>query len=112
MLLTESEMEEPVLLFCTVPDVGTARRLAHLLVEKRLAACVSYDEPVHSVYRWQGKMEEALEWKLTIKTVRRRFHEVKTLIVAHHPYDLPEIVCTPVTAGLPAYLEWIKQETA
>src|SRR3569832_2491498 len=94
-----------------LPDMPTADAIARYLVEQRLAACVNRLSPVHSVYRWRGAVEEASEITLLIKTVQTRYAEVEAAIKMHHPYELPEVIAVPVSAGLPAYLEWISEET-
>ena len=95
-----------------LPNVESAQKLAALLVEQRLAACVNVLAPCTSVYRWQGKVETANEIPLLIKTTRERYAALESAIRAHHPYELPEIIAVSLSAGLPAYLEWIKTETA
>ncbi len=104
-------MEKPILVFCTVPDDDVAQRLARVLVERRLAACVNCSAASHSVYRWEGKVEDAREITLTIKTVSGRYDAVEETIQSMHPYDLPEILAVPVVFGLRPYLEWIASET-
>ena len=105
-------MDKPILVFCTVPDDDTAERLAKALVEGKLAACVNCAGASRSVYRWEGKMEDAEEITLTIKTVSGRYHDVEAMIRSMHPYDLPEILAIPVLYGLAPYLEWLVNETA
>ena len=86
-------------------------RLAGRLVEERLAACVNILAPCESVYRWQGKIESAQEITLLIKTLRAHYGKVEKTIRQCHPYELPEIIAVPITAGLPAYIEWLAAET-
>ncbi|MBU6459607.1 MAG: divalent cation tolerance protein CutA [Proteobacteria bacterium] len=92
-----------------LPDEAAAYRLARILVSDRLAACVQVGAPVRSVYQWQGQMEEAIEIPLIIKTLPGRIDEVKRTIVAHHPYDVPEILSVDAESS-PAYLEWMQLE--
>jgi periplasmic divalent cation tolerance protein len=93
------------------PDVGVADRIARTLVEQRLVACANRLAEVSSIFRWQGAVERAVEVPLLIKTTRERYSEVEAAIRALHPYDVPEIIAWPVTAGLPAYLRWVVEET-
>ncbi|HTN48577.1 MAG TPA: divalent-cation tolerance protein CutA [Burkholderiaceae bacterium] len=93
------------------PDSDVADRIARTLVEQNLAACVNRLPAVHSIYRWRGAMEEADELPLLIKTTTARYAEVEHTIRALHPYEVPEIVAWPVTAGLPEYLAWVADET-
>ena len=99
------------LVFCTCPDSKTAQALAHHLVERRLAACVNLLPAMRSVYRWQGQIEQAEEIQLVIKTCVDRLDALSAAIRLHHPYELPEIVAISPSAGLPAYLDWIRAQT-
>ncbi|HEX7990404.1 MAG TPA: divalent-cation tolerance protein CutA [Stenotrophomonas sp.] len=99
------------LVFCTCPDDQTAQTLARLLVEQRLAACVNLLPPMRSVYRWQEQIEQAEEIQLVIKTCADRLDALSAAIRQHHPYELPEIVAISPSAGLPAYLDWIRAQT-
>lgn len=101
----------PLLVLTNLPDPDTARTLAAHLVEHGLAACVNILPACRSVYRWQGQLEEASETPLFIKTTAARYDALETAIRQQHPYELPEIVAVPITAGLPAYLAWLTQET-
>lgn len=94
----------------TFPEKKTAKRIAKLLVEKRLAACAQ-TFPIDSVYRWQGEVFEEGEIKLIIKTKTALFDEVAAVIKANHSYEVPEIVQTPITGGTPEYLKWISDST-
>lgn len=102
---------EMLLIITNLPDRETARNLAQKLVEAQLAACINLLAPCESVYRWQGKIETATEIPLLIKTSRTHYDKVEAIILAHHPYELPEIIALPLTAGLPAYFDWVAAET-
>jgi periplasmic divalent cation tolerance protein len=104
-------MTEPLLIFTALPDRPSAERLAAALVESRAAACVSILGNATSTYRWQGKIEVADEIPLLIKSTRAAYARLESLIRAQHPYELPEIIAVPVSAGLPAYIQWMAQET-
>ncbi len=93
------------------PDDAVADRIARMLVEQGLAACVNRLAPVASTYRWQGAVEHATETPLLIKTARARYAEVEQAIRALHPYEVPEIVALAVDGGFPPYLRWIDDET-
>jgi periplasmic divalent cation tolerance protein len=82
-------------------------RLAALLVERELAACVQILPPVVSIYRWQGAIERANEVLILIKTTRAAYPLLETTIKENHPYQTPEIVALPVEAGLNDYLNWL-----
>jgi periplasmic divalent cation tolerance protein len=102
---------ETCLVITNLPDRDSAAKLAQALIEKRLAACVNVLSPCRSFYRWKGKIEHAEEIPVLVKTTRERYAELETAIRAGHPYELPEIIAVPLTAGLPAYLEWVESET-
>jgi periplasmic divalent cation tolerance protein len=89
-----------------------AGRIATALVERRLAACVQIVGPVRSVYRWQGKVEQADEWLCQAKTTRDRFDAVEAAIHELHSYECPEIIATPIVAGSAAYLQWLGEQVA
>ena len=103
--------EEALLVLTNLPDADTAARVARLLVEQRLAACVNLLAPCTSVYRWHGAVETATEVPLLIKTTRARYAELQAALAEAHPYELPEIIAIPLHKGLPAYLAWVGAET-
>ena len=102
---------EALLVISNLPDRASAEKLAHLLIDQRLAACVNVLSPCRSVYRWKGKVDDAEEFPLLIKTTRERYAALEAAVRKHHPYELPEIIALPLTAGLPAYLDWVAAET-
>ena len=86
-----------------------AGRIAHALVERRLAACVNVVPQIESVYRWQGKIESATEWLLIIKTTQEAFERVRNAIKELHSYDLPECVMIDLGGGSKEYLGWVAE---
>lgn len=105
------QQNEILLVLTNLPDQDSAQRLAQLLVAEHAAACVNILAACTSLYRWQGKIESASEVPLLIKTTHAAYAQVQELICAQHPYELPEIIAIPVSAGLPAYLAWVGHET-
>ncbi len=101
-----------LLCYCSCPDADSAARIADALVDERLAACVGVLPGMRSVYRWQGKVKQADEVLLLVKTVQARLPALSARIQALHPYELPEVLAVDVAGGLPGYLEWIAAETA
>ncbi|HXA86676.1 MAG TPA: divalent-cation tolerance protein CutA [Candidatus Dormibacteraeota bacterium] len=89
-----------------------ARKIAHALVERRLAACVNIVPHLESIYRWQGKIETAEEWLLLIKTQADLFDRVRNAVKELHSYDLPECVMLEVAAGSNEYLGWIAENVS
>ena len=95
------------LILCTCPDKNTAKQLAHLLVSKKLAACVNILPGITSVYSWEGKIESEQEHLLMIKSSKASYSSIEMTLFKHHPYELPEIIALPIERGLPEYLDWI-----
>lgn len=96
----------------TVGSTADAEALARSIVAARLAACVQVVGPISSVYRWQGDVCAEQEWRCEAKTTTERRDALVEHIAANHPYELPEIVAIPITAGSAAYLDWLAEETA
>ena len=93
-----------------LPDEASAARVARAILEARVAACVNRLAPCQSEYWWQGRLEQAQEWPLLIKTTQGRYAALEAVIRAEHPYDVPELVAWPLEAGFPAYLGWVRAE--
>ncbi len=99
----------PVLVSIAAPDGETALRLARLLVEERLAACVQLIDPIRSVYRWKGEVKEEAEVLLLAKSSQELVPRIQEFLRREHPYELPELAAVPITGGSPEYLEWIRE---
>ena len=95
----------------TTDSREAAATLAHSAVAARAAACAQVVGPITSTYWWTGKIETAEEWQVIFKTTLDRYAALEEHIRAHHSYDVPEILCTPVVAGNPAYLDWLVAQT-
>lgn len=104
-------MSAVLLVWTNLPDEATAQNLAEKLIDARAAACVNQLAPCVSSYRWEGQIEHSEEVPLLIKTTEAAYPRVEALIRQAHPYTLPEIVATRIEHGLPAYLDWVRQET-
>ena len=100
-----------LLVFTNLPDRASAERLADLLVERRLAACVNILAPCRSVYRWKGAVQHDEEHPMLMKTTAERYGALEQALREGHPYELPEIIAVPIQGGLPAYLDWVAAET-
>jgi len=100
-----------ILVVSNAPDVQLAKRIAHVLLEEGLAACVNLGAPMLSMYRWKGNIEGDEEIPLLIKSTRQQQQALIDAIVRLHPYDVPEVLVVPATDGLPAYLDWVRAET-
>src|ERR1041385_7076364 len=104
--------DEIVLALCTFPDPETARGIARELVELRLAACGNVLPQIHSIYRWEGKIESADEALGIFKLPASRYAEFESKLRSLHPYDVPEIVSCPIDRALPEYRRWILDSCA
>jgi periplasmic divalent cation tolerance protein len=102
---------EALLAYSTFPDVQTARRIAQELVSENLAACANILPAVESIYRWQGKIENAGETLVLFKTTSLAYAAFQDRLKVLHPYDVPEIICVKISNGLPDYLRWIDENT-
>ena len=103
-------MGEHVQVLTTVDSEDAAERLAHGMVDGRLAACVQVVGPIRSVYRWQGAVQTEQEWQCLAKTTVDRLDALVEHLRRHHPYDLPEIIATPVVGGSDDYLRWVSEQ--
>ena len=90
----------------TAPGARIAGKLARAVLRARLAACANIVLGIQSHYWWQGKLETAGETLLLLKTTRARLSALERLILREHPYDTPEIISLPLSAGTRRYLEW------
>jgi periplasmic divalent cation tolerance protein len=100
------------LVLTNLPDRAAAERLADALIAKRVAACINILAPCRSVYRWKEGVQHEDEHPMLIKTTPEAYPALEAAIRAGHPYELPEIIAVPVERGLPAYIDWVKAETA
>lgn len=100
-----------VVVLCTAPS-DRAEGIARALLERRVAACVNIVPGATSLYWWQGAIEAASEALLVIKTRADRVSALTELILAAHPYDVPEVLVLPTLlgAGHRAYLAWVAAE--
>ncbi|MGH7897442.1 MAG: divalent-cation tolerance protein CutA [Candidatus Binatia bacterium] len=100
-----------IVVLVTAGSVEVAERIAHALVEERLAACVNVIPGVRSIYHWQGKISEDQEWLLVVKTRRARFEAVAERVRSLHSYEVPEVIALEVSDGSKPYLDWLLRES-
>lgn len=96
-----------LIVLCTFPDAETARRISTEIISENLAVCVNLIPAVESIYRWEGKIEQASEVLAIFKVSADRFKRLEKELLEKHPYDTPEIIgiaADQVTAG---YLKWV-----
>lgn len=99
-----------IVVFVTASSRPEAETIAQVLVEEKLAACVSL-MPIHSIYTWESKLCREDEWQLIIKTDLRQFEHLEIRIKQLHSYKVPEIIALPMIKGSVSYLSWISEET-
>ena len=110
-MVTEPMSADVLLVLTTAPDLLLAKRIAHVLIEEGLAACINLGATVLSVYPWEGEVQAANEIPLTIKTTRLQCERLIKRIAELHPYDIPEAIVIPVIGGYTPYLEWVADAT-
>jgi len=96
-----------MLVICSCPEKIGARQLARIVLEERLAACVQITSALESMYHWQGKLEQATEVLLLLKSSKACWPALRDRLAELHPYEVPEILALDVADGLPAYLTWV-----
>ncbi|XP_017872587.1 PREDICTED: protein CutA homolog [Drosophila arizonae] len=95
--------------FVTTPDKESAKKLAHGIIQRKLAACVNIIPQIESIYMWEGKVNEDNEYLMMIKTRTTRIDELSKFVRENHPYSVAEVISLPIQAGNPPYLNWISQ---
>ncbi len=99
------------IIFCTVPNEPTGRRIAESLVRENLAACVNILPQVISIYRWQGDIQHDGESLLLIKARASRFAAIEARLNEIHPYEVPEIVAVEAADVADAYMQWVRESS-
>jgi periplasmic divalent cation tolerance protein len=102
-------MTDKRIVLSTAGSEEEASRIGRALLERHIAACVNIVPQIKSIYRWQGKVEEAREWLLIVKTTAAAFAQVRQTIAELHSYDLPECISLTIEDGSPSYLRWIAE---
>jgi len=104
-------MSDPIVVLVTCGSEDEALKIANILVEDHLAACVNLVAPIRSIYRWEGKIWDEKEWLLIIKTQKHRFEALEKKVKSLHSYSVPEIISLSITNGSSAFLNWIGENT-
>jgi periplasmic divalent cation tolerance protein len=91
----------------TAPDLKTARALANAALSARLIACANLVPRIESHYWWRGKIESSAEVLLVMKAQKSKLAALEKLVLARHPYDTPEFIVLPLSAGNKKYLDWL-----
>jgi periplasmic divalent cation tolerance protein len=105
-------MTDKRIVLSTAGSEEEASKIARNLVERHLAACVNVVPHVSSTYRWRGKVEEAKEWLLIVKTTQTALASVRDTIAELHSYELPECICLAIEEGSAPYLEWVGESVS
>ena len=108
--MTQDKSTELLIVVTSLASLEDAKKMAHQLIEGRLAACVQIQEGVHSIYRWEGKVCEANEVLLSAKTVVDKWMDISNFIKTHHPYDLPEVIAYAPDKYEAQYGKWVQAE--
>ena len=105
-------MTERLVVLVTAPDEAEAEALGRGAVEGRWAACASLVAGSRSIFRWEGELRCDTECLMILKTTREKLEGLIAYLVAHHTYEVPEVIALPVVGGHAEYLSWIAEETA
>ncbi|HEY1172508.1 MAG TPA: divalent-cation tolerance protein CutA [Verrucomicrobiae bacterium] len=95
------------IILVTAPNLKTARKLVKAALEAKLVACANLIPKIESHYWWQGKLERSAEVLILFKSTEAKLKALEKTILANHPYDTPEFVVLPITAGNERYLDWV-----
>ncbi len=104
-------MESIRVVYISIPR-DEAEKMAHALVEQRMAACINIVPRIHSIFWWDDAVQTDEESLLIVKTTKGKFPELMAYVVENHPYELPEVIALPLIAAFPEYVEWVKEETS
>jgi periplasmic divalent cation tolerance protein len=101
-------MTDKIVVLSTCANEDEGAKLARVLVEARVAACVTVAPGARSVYRWKGEIESTAECVLIIKTSRALFDALRQALEKAHAYELPEMLALPVVEGSANYMNWLE----
>ena len=99
--------DEYLIVSTTVPDRDTGRAIAEILLDRKLAASVQISGPIESRYWWRDELHQAEEYLCACRTIAARYGEIEAEIRAHHPYETPEIIATPIVFSPADCQDWI-----
>jgi len=101
-----------MVVFITVGKSEEAEKIGRALVKERLAACVNVIGPMRSVYWWKGKIEEAKEHLLIVKTTGENLEGLTSRVKGLHSYEVPEVIALKIEGGSDDYLRWVEENTS
>jgi len=99
---------KPIIVVTTTASKEEATKIVKILLKEKLVACANIFGPVASYFWWQGKIEEAQEFMVFMKTNEDLFERLSERIKMIHSYEVPELLALPITKGFPPYLDWLK----
>ena len=101
-------MTDKIVILSTCSSAEEAEKIARLLVEEHLAACVNVIPRMQSYYRWNGTIESAEECLLVIKSARELFERLRAVLEQAHSYEVPEAIALPILDGAETYMTWLE----
>lgn len=104
--------KEVILIYLTVPDKRTGKRIIQQLLKKKLVACGNMISPADSFFLWKGKLSSTKEAVVILKTARWKYKQTAGEIKKLHPYECPCILSLPVKDGFKPFLDWISESTS
>lgn len=110
ILVGTGNMTDYIQVLTTTPTKDAAERVARVLLNAKLAACVQLIGPIESSYWWEGKIETSVEWQCLAKSRLNLYPSLEEAIRGVHPYEVPEILASRIETGSAAYFDWLKQE--
>lgn len=93
--------------YVTTPNEESAKKIARAVISNKLAACVNIIPNIQSIYEWEGRINEDLEYLLMIKTTTANVDELTTFVRDNHPYSIAEVISVKIESGNPPYLDWV-----
>jgi len=100
-------MSSYVVVIVTVANREEAVKIVRSLLEERLIACANIVGPISSMFWWEGKIDEASEFLVFMKSHENHFERLSEKVAEIHSYKVPEIIALPIIKGSPSYLEWL-----
>lgn len=107
----KAKKDDPVLIYTTYPSLVEASKAGRALVETGLSACVNIIPGMHSIYRWEGKIEQNEEIVMIVKTRASLVQRIVGAVKRSHAYEMPAVLVLPVSGGNQSYIDWILAET-
>jgi periplasmic divalent cation tolerance protein len=101
------EKNEYIIVISTTETKDEAKKIAQILIEKKIVACIQISGPILSLYWWEGKIEESEEWRIMAKTTNKLYDKVERCIRQNHSYSVPQIISVSISDGFAEYLKWI-----